>query len=334
MAENDSFYPMPELRYTNSRLSDLLDARAHEILRISQTTGKKIAVLWSGGIDSTTVLVSFLKHVSPGDRDSIEVVMSSSSIVENFDFYRDHISGKLRCTQLLDFDICNDTLEKYIVLHGDPGDAVFGPSVSAFRHLIDDDRHLLPWKDHLDLIVDFFDQNQSVNAVPGFGRWYVDSITENLLAVKPENVNTIADWWWWNYMNFKWTTSILRPFLHMRHDFKKPIQRQHHEDFARYTYFNADQFTQWSYSNLDNHFRDISRDRGAVKLEAKRYIFEFDQNQKYRDRKVKVPSKSYDFEKRISWIPPLYYDQHWVGHYTWEPGVTEAAMELLESFQG
>lgn len=334
MAKNDPCYPMADLCYRDCRLKDLLDARATELFKLSQTSGKKIAVLWSGGIDSTTVLVSFLKNLSRADLDNIEIVMSSSSVIENFDFYRDHISGKIRCIQLLDFDISDSTLDQYMVLHGDPGDAIFGPSVSAFRHLIDGDRHLLPWKNHLDLITEFFDQNQSVNAVPGFGSWYVEFITENLRAVAPDNVRTIADWWWWNYMNFKWTTSILRPFIHMRHDFKNPIQRRHHNDFARYTYFNTDEFVQWSYSNLENHFREVSRDRGAVKLDAKQYIFDFDQNQKYRDRKVKVPSKSYDFEKRISWIPPLYYDQNWVGHYTWEPGVTESAIELLESFRG
>lgn len=334
MAKNDSCYPMPDLCYINDRLSDLLDSRAIELFDLSRANGKKIAILWSGGIDSTTVLVSFLKNLSPADHDNIEVVMAASSVIENFDFYRDHISGKLRCTQLLDFNICDKTLEQYMVLHGDPGDAIFGPSVSAFRHLIDDDRHLLPWKNHLDLITEFFDRNQSVNAVPGFGKWYVDFITENLVSAGPEGVKSIADWWWWNYINFKWTTSILRPFLHMRHDFKQPIQRHHHEEFAKYTYFNTNQFTQWSYSNLENHFREVGRDRGAVKLAAKQYIFDFDHNQKYRDRKTKVPSKSYDFEKRISWTPPLYYDQDWIGYYTWEPGVTEAATELLESFQG
>jgi hypothetical protein len=333
-AQYDKTYPMPELKYVDYRLHDLFDQRAFEVFEIAKSMNKRIAIMWSGGIDSTAVLVSFIKNLNDADLKLIDIVMSSESIIENFDFYKNHISNKFRCIQLLDFDMCNETLEKYILLHGDPGDAVFGPTLPAFRHLVADGRHNLPYKDNQPLIAEFFDRDQSIHSDPEFGNWYVNRITKNLIESGPENVKTISDWWWWHYMNFKWPTAIVRPFMHLRKDYKKPIDQKHHKDYAFYSYFNTDAFVQWSYTNLPYHFEHVNKGRAGVKLEAKKYIFEFDRNQAYADQKTKIASKSPDFERRIVWISPLYYDHNWVGYHAWEPGVTEAATELLESFQG
>lgn len=333
-ATYDHHYPMPELKFVDYQLHDLFDKRAIEVFEFAKQQNKRIALMWSGGIDSTAVLVSFMKNLSESDLKIIDIVMSTESIVENFEFFKKYISGKFNYIQLLDFDMCNETLEKYILVHGDPGDAVFGPSLPAFRHLVKDNQHLLPFKDNQHLMASFFDRDQSINADPEFGSWYVNRITENLLEVAPENVKTIADWWWWHYVNFKWATAIVRPFMHLRKDYKKAIDRKHHADYARYSYFNTDEFIQWSYSNLQYHFEHVHKDRAGIKLEAKRYIFEFDHNRSYADHKIKVASKSPDFERRIVWISPMYYDHDWVGYHTWEPGVTESATELLESFKG
>lgn len=333
-APYDKNYTPPELKFVPYRLADLFDQRAIQVHDMAKAAGKKIALMWSGGIDSTAVLVSFLKNLPQADHENLVILLNTDSIIENFDFYQRFISNKLECIQLMDFDITNETLEKYMLLHGDPGDCVFGPTLPAFRHLVDDNRHNLPFKDNQHLIASFFDRDQSPNADPDFGKWYVNRVTQNLLEVAPENVTTITDWWWWHYFNLKWSTAVVRPFMHLRRDHKKAIDPKHHVDFARYTFFNTDEFQQWSYSNLKMHFQAVHQGRAGTKLEAKKYIYEFDKNKDYAEQKIKVASKSPDFEKRIVYSSPLYYDHNWVGYHTWEPGVSEAATELLENFKG
>ena len=44
-----------------AKLSDLMDARAQKLLRYAD--GRDIVVLWSGGVDSTAVLVALLKAI-------------------------------------------------------------------------------------------------------------------------------------------------------------------------------------------------------------------------------------------------------------------------------
>lgn len=330
----DDMYPMPELKFVDYRLCDLFDQRAIELNELAKKSNKKIALMWSGGIDSTSVLVSFLKNLSVADLENVEVVLSTESIIENFDFYKNFISSKLKCIHLSEFDMCNATLEKYMLLHGDPGDCVFGPTSTAFRHLFDTGRHNFPWQDNLHLISEFFDMDRSVNRELGFGKWYVDRASQNLREVNPENVTTVADWWWWHYFNFKWPTAIVRPFMHLRKNYKAPIDRKHRVDYADYTYFNTEAFQQWSYSNLKNHFKHIDQGKRGIKWEAKAYIFEFDKNEMYANEKIKIASKSPDFELRSLAVSPLYYDQDWIGYHPWEPGVKSAALGMLESFKG
>ena len=333
-APHDPLYQPPDLRYVDYDLFDIIDHRALEVFDIAKKNNKKIALLWSGGIDSTLVLTSFLKNLQTADFENIEIVLNSDSLFENFDFYRNFISNKFKTHHLLDFEINNDTLNRYIVLHGDPGDCIFGPSLLAFWHLAREGKHTLPWKDYRHLIISFFDDDESIHRVPRFGFWYVNKISKNLEEVKPDGVDTIADWWWWNYFNFKWTASIVRPFVRLRKDYSQPISRKHQEDFANYTFFNTDKFQLWSYSNLKNHFRDVQKGSSNIKQEAKKYIFEFDRNELYTNKKTKMAGRGLDFERRILRVSPMYYDQNWIGHFGWEPGAMESAKEMLESFKG
>jgi hypothetical protein len=333
-ATPDALYRAPDLKYVNYDLFDLIDKRALDIFEISKKVNKKIALMWSGGIDSTLVLTSFLKNLSAADLSNVEIILNSDSLVENFDFYQTFISGKFKLHHLLDFEINNDILDRYMVLHGDPGDCIFGPSLPAFWHLAREGKHTLPWREYRHFIADYFDNDESIHRTPGFGLWYANKISKNLEEVRPDGIDTIADWWWWNYFNFKWTASIVRPFVRMRKDYSQPISRKHQQDFANYTFFNTDEFQLWSYSNLKNHFRDVQKGSSNVKQEAKNYIFKFDHNELYTSKKTKMAGRGIDFERRILRVSPMYYDQEWIGHFGWESGATETAQEMLESFKG
>jgi len=329
-AKSSSLMVPPELKYIKNSLADLLDARAVEINNIAQATNKKIAILWSGGIDSTTIVTSFIKNLSTVDLSNITIFLTPSSVSENHAFFRKFILPNFVYKSYYDLDVTNDFLDTHILLHGDPGDCLFGPSIPMYQHLLPDAGHLKPWRDNLQDIIDGIDMrsNRFPNIPKGFGNWYANKISQNLLEVEPDGVDTISDWWWWHYFNFKWEFSIWRPFSFMRTNLFDPISIKNINFYAEYTFMNTAEFQLWSYTNLKTH---VGRDLQNHKIQAKQYIFELDSNSTYFDYKTKVDSMPKFWSKDLR---PMFYDDHWIGHYLTEPGVKETAIELLENFKG
>ena len=134
---SNSLYKIPEFKIINDSLEDLLDERALEIYYSAKKTNKKIAIMWSGGIDSTSVLTAFLKNVPVADKNIITVVCDTNSILENIEFYKKFISNKLTCIHYRTINITEEFLQSYILLHGDPGDCLFGPSISKYQYFVD-----------------------------------------------------------------------------------------------------------------------------------------------------------------------------------------------------
>ena len=87
--------PIPDASGFSKTLEDVMLETAQKIWDL----GKKINVFWSGGIDSTGVLVAFLRTAKPGDLDRLCVCYSegsaTSSVSEYPEFYADFIDGKL-----------------------------------------------------------------------------------------------------------------------------------------------------------------------------------------------------------------------------------------------
>ena len=211
-AASNPVFAAPAVRAVNDSLGDLLDRRASELL----STQRRLAVMWSGGIDSTCVLTALLKNTS--NLDQLVVYLTKTSIAENPEFYKNFIENKIECRDTDALDISNEFLNSYILLHGDPGDCLYCPSMMMYKHLLPDNRHLLPWRTNRNLIAEGIDRyrarpdRKNVWFVPGFTDWYVNKVSNNIEEVGGYEINTIADWWWWHYFNLKWEFSILRPF--------------------------------------------------------------------------------------------------------------------------
>lgn len=88
--------PIPVFSPMKRPFEELCNERARELLMRADALGSSIYVLWSGGIDSTLVLVSLLKNASTAQKKNIVVLLSEESIGENPRFYQEHIRGKLR----------------------------------------------------------------------------------------------------------------------------------------------------------------------------------------------------------------------------------------------
>lgn len=312
-APSNPFYSMPKFKFIDDTFSDLLDRRAIEIFSRAKNQNKRVALFWSGGIDSTCVLVSFLKNLSKTDCENFSIICNINSILENYDFYLRFISNKIHCMHYNQLDVNNDLLDKYILIHGDPGDCLFGPSISMYRYFIDRGEHLEPWRNHLNRMAELLDPTpkHGIDA-PGFGRWYVDKITRNLEeSGQSDYISTIADWWWWTYYNFKWEFSCQRPFFYTKRNFDKGISIDRLEEYSKNVFFNTEKFQQWTYSNLKNH---VDKNFTVHKKPAKDYIFEFTKDDVYKKNKIKTDANSGNFDYKINFRFPIVYDQNWVGY--------------------
>jgi len=336
----DPMFNPPKFAYIPDKLADLMDARALELNNIAKATNKRIMIMWSGGIDSTAVLTAFLKNLSTQDLENVTVVLSAESFAENPHFFEKHILNKVKCISYLEYSINQSTLDTCIHLNGDPADALFGPSIAMYKHLVPTGDHLKPFRNNAKLIIDpvlkhgeYFINKCKCN---GFQAWYVNKITKNIVDVNLEGVETIADWWWWHYMNFKWEFSVWRAMMRRKAGahVDESLSKEQLKSYVTNTFYNTEKFQLWSYSNLRNHI--INNDVTTHKREIKDYIFEFDGNPVYRDGKVKIMSVPiYDHNLYYNVRKPFLIGNDWKGYYVDEhPDLFKLCTEHLEEFKG
>ena len=331
---SSALYKIPKFEIISDTLKDLLDARAIEIYNRAKENNQRIAVMWSGGIDSTAVLTALIKNIPTADKNIITVVCDTNSILENIVFYKNFISNKLECIHYRTLDITDNFLQSYILLHGDPGDCLFGPSVSKYQYFIDSGQHLEPWKNHLDKMKDLLElpHVDPESYAPGFGEWYVNKITNNLEeSGQAEYLTSVADWWFWTYYNFKWEFSCQRPFAFLRRDFTNKFSDNTIKRFAENTFFNTKKFQQWGYSNIK---KSIPKDFSQHKKEVKMYIYEFTKDLNYLEHKSKLTARPANYDL-MTYAPfqPIYYTNNWQGVLD-DSLSTQTLKVLLERYRG
>jgi len=293
-AKTSQLWSPPPLKFINTSLSDIMDQRALEIIQIAKATNKKIAIMWSGGIDSTAVVTAFLKNLNQPDHELLKIYCNSNSILENPSYYFDCIR-LYKNVQLKSASTCyvnNTFLNQNILLHGDPADCIFGPSTPMYEHFSNNGSHLEPWKKHANTMIDLLNarvQNRFKHLK--WGDWYFNYITKNLEeSGHAEHVSTVADWWWWTYFNFKWEFSPTRFFHRPKLVHVDGISLDNQQQFANYTFFTSADFQLWSYSNLKTLTEKNVKQ--SHKKQIKTYINNFFKNESYFNNKRKKSSQT------------------------------------------
>lgn len=322
----DDLFKNP-VTYTNQTLAEIYDRRALEVSTAAASTGRSIIIQWSGGVDSTALLASMIKNLNKNDLENITIYLSTTSIIENFNFYQKFIHGKIKTANWLDLDVNDELLDSHMILHGDPANCLFGPSGSMYAKLIADRNHLDTWKNQYSAICD------SINAVlpessTATGKWHADRISTSII----DGVDTVADWWWWHYFNFKWYSSIVRPLVWCRSDIKKPIKRSNFEFYVKNSFYANQDFQNWSYSNLK---KLVGVDPAKTfKLDAKQYIYDLDKDEIYKAKKKFQASAPTNQIAADYGLAPVVFDKDWIGYRWKETDVGETITSMLEEFKG
>jgi len=311
-AKPSLLFQPPRLEFIKDSLDDLVNQRTVELFKLAKDTKKHIIIMWSGGIDSTLILTSFLKNIPTADHEMITVALTLHSIADNPTFYFNFISNnkKIRVISATELEVTNDFLNKNIILHGDPGDGILGPSTGMYTKFSSSNQHLEPWKKHLKAIEEELEPTmQKFSFVqPGIGKWFTNIVVRTLEeSGYADHVSTVADWYWWTYFNFKYSSMCTYPIYHTR--LKKdlePLSIENIEFYSKTVFYHTAKFQCWSYSNL----KELVRDNvfKSYKLKAREYIYDFDKNFVYFSKKRKTSTTPPTIKKQK--IPVVGYDKH------------------------
>lgn len=229
-------------------------------------TNKKLNICWSGGIDSTTMLVAFLKHAP--ELSQIRVLYSPFTTYENRQFV-ELLQRDYPQVELIDIsgDVYINTHFDGVLLNGHGGDEFVSSLDDSFYNRIGGDGLYMPWKDF------FYKEGKDSNLV---------EFAENYFSKANKPIETVLDARWWFYASNKSQVFQIADNVFL---FNQPnnlventIGFYDNYDFESFMYFNQDLIIEDRY-NYATH-----------KNFMKRYIYEFDKNEDYLINKAKSNS--------------------------------------------
>lgn len=250
---------IPEDNNFNLSFPDCAIKTAERIYSKHKEFGVPIKLHWSGGIDSSAALTSFINLLGMKEATkTIQIVMSSNGIYENPYMWKIIRREGFEIVNSLMFE---DTYsEDYIAVNGEGGDQVHGTDV--YRLLIRKygaDIISRPWNE--DLIKDFvaFRSKLSPDESDTLARILINQVKQSHLDIK-----TMGDFCWWMNFTCKWTSTFYR----MLTKSSDPVSRQTVNTHF-FPFYSSPEFQLWSmYKREEKHKGDWN----SYKWKAKEYV--------------------------------------------------------------
>lgn len=276
-----SLFPIPKLRPFSESFEEICDERAKELLERAEQLDVRLYVFWSGGIDSTLVLVSLLKNATSAQRARIAVLLTEESIAENPNFFADHLRGGVTCESATLFPYILGT--EHMMTTGDHNDQIFGSDVCAslmgkygFGFLHENYNR--------DKLFDFFNISVTDEKVTNLCL----NLIERICSKAPVTLKTNYDHLWWLNFSVKWQYVNIRILAYTAarnaHNVNEAYVSTRFDQF-----FNTEKFQLWSMQNMDKKIKDSW---STYKWVCKDIIFDYTKDEQYRANKTKRGSLS------------------------------------------
>ncbi|MEL6299360.1 MAG: hypothetical protein AAFQ45_12395 [Pseudomonadota bacterium] len=261
------FDPIPKLGPAPATFADLCAERAGDLVAEARATNRKLHLLWSGGIDSTTACCALLDALG-SETDRLVIFMNAASRAEYPAFYKTH----LRALQTVKINTIDRAFAgDAIVVTGEHGDQLFG-SAKALEFDISDVRK--PWQTALPvLLAERLASAERADAI-------VDYLTPQLARAPVPLADLFTCLWWMNY-SMKWQAVSLR----MLPGWRRGTYDRYQERVAHF--FQTVPFELWA---LNHAGQGVGATWQTYKWPARDVIGAFTRDTRYAATKEKVPS--------------------------------------------
>jgi hypothetical protein len=249
--------PIPKFNPSfNLTYEDCAMEKMKELDEIYNNSGKKFRLLYSGGIDSTAILASFVEYFGLEKTSKIlEIACSKESIEEN-PWAWDRIIRKSKFKLYPSHNHTNMWDDDFVFLMGEGNDQLFNHSL--FSHYKNGNNLYNPVT--VEEVVEFLNKIKPSNDAN-----YTANILINISKKSPIPVENMSMFFWWTMFNLSWSAVGYRVLSQSR-------RTKFNQDFFTTSFkqfFQTDLFQQWSlkyhYDNPEN-FANIS----DYKLECKK----------------------------------------------------------------
>ena len=274
-------FKMPtDLTNFNMSYEDCCLQRAEELINLSKLLNKPIVIMYSGGIDSTLVVISFLKILQKENiRDRIIIAMTPESINENPNFNYKFIINTFNLISSENFSYFFNG--QYIILGGEHNDQLFGSDITqkvglawGFEKLFNSykDELMYRWLLYMGL-------------EPQHARFWFDMLVWSA-ETSPCQIKTSFDLFWWLNFNFKWQSVFFRILLRVNKDERKNINLEFINNYFHH-FYTTQNFQKWSM--LNSHLK-VKEDWKSYKYICKEIIYNYTKDEYWFNNKIKVGS--------------------------------------------
>jgi hypothetical protein len=218
-------------------------SQAQQILNRQDQIDKPIYIMYSGGIDSSVVLCSFIKLLGVEQaKKRINVIMNKQSVDENpemwYSFIRPHFN-----VLNSDFVYNHTDITKMIYVSGELNDQLFGADIQQSYEMFAGSNSLSCPLSY-DLLFKFISECKKVNT--DAAHFWTNIFIKNLESC-PRTDHSMWDVFWWYNFTWKWIYVYYRIFLSSR------LEGEVDPDWLEKDYipfFSSNEFQLWSmYSN-------------------------------------------------------------------------------------
>lgn len=342
-------FEMPEFDPNFSlTFTEVTDRRALEVRDLIRNRDAKIALYYSGGIDSTISLAALLRNLTEEELKNVHVCMSVDSIIENPGFFQKFIYNRMN---VLDSSVAryNEVLNQgFIAISCDQGDSLFGTEAALqlyhvqpnlMYHLSVASRNRistllekssaaeLPFSEFADLIQLHF----RVEENPEFGRIFYERLVQNI-ATSSVPVTTLHDFFWWFIFNLKYMHCALRAVI----SYSGGRDQRFALEQGIINWFHHPDYQRWSMKNNNNGEKIRGSSPTTYKWAGRKYLHEFDKNDWYFRHKLKLQSLGQIIHRSGSTLDNMTIfgmDNNYSILRLTDPAVLSSAKESLQSFQ-
>lgn len=258
---SDPIEEIVKLPYDNSTYAQSMDRRARELADMNVNT----YVMYSGGIDSTGLLVSIYRNWTDEELERLTVFYNTDSVKENPNFFK-HISQKKTKTKITTLNL-EPYLKDGIVVTGELGDQLMGSDIVGDCVAKFGEESIR--QDWTTVAPKFF-ESVAPNGLLCYEKY------KGIINESPFELKNTHDFFWWLNFTQKWQHVKLRLLV-------ADVWKEQETTFKNIVHFYETPYFQvWS---LHNHHLKIKNTWDSYKFTAKEYILDYTKDVSYMSKR-------------------------------------------------